>query len=289
MRRLVALALLAACGGRAAPSSSGTPGSPGRASTRDRDAAHAPAESLDWLEGRWASEGAEPSIEHWVRAGDRWVGIGLRASGGRTAGFEVMTIARKGGRLVFTGMPDGRAAVDFAAVGQGGERVEFGNPSHDFPQTVRYWREGGGLRAEAAAPGARTLEYAWSASGAGRAVALEQADLAFAAAVAQRGVDAWVEHFEPEGAQWDDRPVVGREAIRALMAPVFARPGFRLDWKPVASGMSPAGDLGYTVGTAIGSATGRPSFTTVYATIWRRQPDGSWKVYFDVGWVTGGG
>ena len=71
------------------------------------------------------------------------------------------------------------------------------------------------------------------------------------------------------------------------MEPLFAK-GVQIEWAPVASGLSPAGDLGYTVGTSRYTApdasgarveTGRGS----YVSIWRKQSDGGWKVLFDTG------
>jgi ketosteroid isomerase-like protein len=97
-----------------------------------------------------------------------------------------------------------------------------------------------------------------------------------------------VHWFDPEGVQWRDGPVAGPERIRQLMAPSFARPDFRLTWTPVASGMSPAGDLGYTIGrsraTWTDAGAAAPPYCGSYATIWRRQADGSWRVLFDAGW-----
>lgn len=56
----------------------------------------------------------------------------------------------------------------------------------------------------------------------------------------------------------------------------------RLAWAPIASGRGEA--LGFTIGKATFTAD-RPedSRRSTYATIWRRQGDGSWKVLFDTG------
>lgn len=237
------------------------------------------------MEGRWESRLADAASEHWTRAGDRWVGIGLTTRSGKTVGFEILTVSVKDGRLVYTAMPNGRSQIDFPAGALEGEQVEFANPSHDFPKSLRYWRKGDQLFAQASAPSTSPLDYSWQLTGPGKIDALEQADLAFAADVARGGADAWAAWFDAEGAQWNDEPVVGREAVKALMTPVFARPGFRLQWKPRASGLSPAGDVGYTIGLGVVSADEIATFHTVYATIWRRQADGTWKVLYDVGWT----
>jgi ketosteroid isomerase-like protein len=58
----------------------------------------------------------------------------------------------------------------------------------------------------------------------------------------------------------------------------------RLDWAPIASGKS--GDLGFTVGKAtFTGAKPDDGWRSTYVTIWRRQPDGAWKVLFDTGRV----
>ncbi|MGH7539727.1 MAG: DUF4440 domain-containing protein [Gemmatimonadota bacterium] len=70
------------------------------------------------------------------------------------------------------------------------------------------------------------------------------------------------------------------------MEPAFAEPGYRLDWEPARAELAASGELGYTIGsyqrthvvegdTIIGTGT--------YLTVWRRQPDGAWRVELDLG------
>ena len=78
---------------------------------------------------------------------------------------------------------------------------------------------------------------------------LMKADADFDAAVAEKGIDAWVASFAEDGLMFRaGEPVHGRAAIRELMAPAFATPGFSLRWKPVAADIAASGDLGYTYG-----------------------------------------
>ena len=56
----------------------------------------------------------------------------------------------------------------------------------------------------------------------------------------------------------------------------------KLDWRPAYAGIARSGDLGFTTGPFLqrggdGRALGH------YFTVWRRQPDGSWKWIFDGG------
>jgi ketosteroid isomerase-like protein len=275
------MCLASACGSASAPVSAPVSAPPPPAAD--------PLADVAWMEGRWQTGTAQQGgAEHWTRVGDALHGIGFIARGGKSQIFEVLVISRKNGALTYTAMPAGQKLVDFPLLDRGERKVTFANPKHDFPRSLHYEREGDTLRAQAAAPGAGTEHYSWQLAGAGRAEELEAADRAFAGDVAARGLDAWVHWFDPEGVQWRDGPVTGPERIRHLMAPAFARADFRILWTPVASGMSPAGDLGYTIGTSriTWSEDGVPAppYCGSYATIWRRQVDGSWRVLFDAGW-----
>jgi ketosteroid isomerase-like protein len=115
--------------------------------------------------------------------------------------------------------------------------------------------------------------------------AVMQADRDFAAATKARGIEGWVAYFAPNGSQVDPEGkfVTGPEAIRGFMGPVFARPGFELKWWPTAGEISTGGKLGYTWGRYERVLNGEVVGTGNYATVWEKQPDGSWKVLFDTG------
>ena len=131
---------------------------------------------------------------------------------------------------------------------------------------------------------------ALAAGGAGHpADALMRADADFDQATAEKGIDGWVSCFAEDGAMMPagGNIVRGREAIRALMAPSFANPGFSLRWKPVGAEISSADDLGYTFGTYIATSAGPDGKLATrygkYLTVWKKQADGSWKVVNDIG------
>ena len=111
---------------------------------------------------------------------------------------------------------------------------------------------------------------------------LEAADLAFAADTKARQVDGWMAAFDPQGAMGRAGKRIEGEAIREAMKDTLAE-GV-LAWSPIASG-SDDGALGYTVGKATYTPNkpGDPSWASTYITIWRHQPDGTWKVLFDTG------
>ncbi len=119
------------------------------------------------------------------------------------------------------------------------------------------------------------------------AAEIRDADVAFAKATAERGVDGWVSWFADSGMQViAGRNVVGRAAIRELMAPSLGDTTRTLTWHPVSAEASEDGDLGYTVGRWDRSVRMRDSTVVThgsYVTIWRKQGDGTWKVVLDVG------
>ncbi|RYD47421.1 MAG: hypothetical protein EOP60_17500 [Sphingomonadales bacterium] len=119
-------------------------------------AAPASAQKLpDWLLGSWCTDpdtAGRATCETWVRDKDRDVLIGRSEAGvlgGPAQLLERMRIAAEGGRLVFHADPTGQEGGDFiAATGQPARSLRFENAAHDYPQVVRYWRDGATLRAE---------------------------------------------------------------------------------------------------------------------------------------------
>jgi hypothetical protein len=167
----------------------------------------------------------------------------------------------------------------------------FTAPDHDDPQRIHYQRDGRHLRAGVGATERFDDVVVTLAARRWRsAPALEAADRAFAAAVRGAGdvagrLEAWRGWFAPDGAQWDEegeRLVTREDGMTELMRPTLSG---TLAWDPTASGLAPAGDLGFTVGgwswtAPSGSA---PALTGGYVTVWAKQPDGQWRVRFDTG------
>ena len=124
-------------------------------------------------------------------------------------------------------------------------------------------------------------------NGAGAALAIRNADIAFAKATAERGVDGWVSYFADSGVMViPGRNVVGRAAIRELMAPSLGDTTRTLTWRPVSVEVSPGGNLGYSIGRWDRTARVRDSTIAThgsYVTIWRKQGDGTWKAVLDIG------
>jgi ketosteroid isomerase-like protein len=119
---------------------------------------------------------------------------------------------------------------------------------------------------------------------------LMDADRAFAQNTSDRGIDGWVDAFAEDGVQLPDhQPIArGKAAVREVMEHLLSDPTNKLRWEPDHASVSASGDLGYTIGHATLSKVGPSGSEAViaklkYATVWKRQADGHWRVAVDVG------
>jgi ketosteroid isomerase-like protein len=117
-------------------------------------------------------------------------------------------------------------------------------------------------------------------------VSLVEAERAFSRTSVERGVrESFLAFFADDGINFQPHPTNTREALLKRPAPA-TRPPVTLYWEPVFADVSRAGDLGYTTGPyrlSDRSAERRPTQHGYYFSIWKRQPDGAWKVVVDVG------
>jgi ketosteroid isomerase-like protein len=118
--------------------------------------------------------------------------------------------------------------------------------------------------------------------------ALLQADAAWAQAASAKDLDGTIS-FLADGASTfppNATMVTGEVALRELWAEEFATPGFAVSWQASTAEVSAGGDLGYTVGTYEGTMNdpeGNPvTDRGKYVTVWKKQPDGSWKAVADI-------
>jgi hypothetical protein len=112
-----------------------------------------------WMAGCWErSSGEKWTEECWTspRAGIM-LGGGRSGTGDRLGDWEVMQIVlnQPAGdgpivRMAFWGAPGGQNPTMFAWSPSEGPGVTFVNETHDYPQRIRYWREGKELVAEIA-------------------------------------------------------------------------------------------------------------------------------------------
>lgn len=131
-----------------------------------------PAAMPGWLAGCWEQLGGEAWTEEcWTTPrGGIQIGSGRTGKGDKLGGWESMQIIRgEDGALTFHASPNGAPRVAFAMVSQGAQEVVFANPAHDYPQRVRYWREGELLKAEIAlADGMRAVGFTYRRPGASK-------------------------------------------------------------------------------------------------------------------------
>jgi ketosteroid isomerase-like protein len=109
----------------------------------------------------------------------------------------------------------------------------------------------------------------------------------FAKDVLERGGAGFAAWFAEDGVALGNgaAPLIGRVAI--AKSANWSPKVYQLTWTPTAAVMGPSGDMGYTWGHFEGrskDANGNAVTTTGrYMTIWRKQPDGEWKVTLDAG------
>jgi ketosteroid isomerase-like protein len=104
------------------------------------------------------------------------------------------------------------------------------------------------------------------------------AERAFAADAAVRG---WTAAFRSYAAP--DALMLSPDPVNAQtqLAQIEGDGSTALDWRPAYAGISRSGDFGFTTGPF--QFRGRDGIIGHYFTVWRRQPDGSWKWIFDAG------
>ncbi len=114
---------------------------------------------------------------------------------------------------------------------------------------------------------------------------LLELETAFAKAVEEGGGKAFASWFADDAVTLNNgKPAtLGRGAIAA--SATWDPKQYTLTWTALGAQMGPSNDMGFTWGHYEGRSTGRdgqPVVTTGrYITVWRKLPDGSWKVALD--------
>lgn len=122
---------------------------------------------LAWLVGEWCAEpkAGKQTCERWEpMAKGEMRGVSEIRRGTARTPAETMRIREDGGRLVLHSEPNGQAPADFVSTvpGHGPAELTFENRAHDYPQRVRYWREGEMLMAEISlADGGKPVRWAY--------------------------------------------------------------------------------------------------------------------------------
>lgn len=114
---------------------------------------------------------------------------------------------------------------------------------------------------------------------------LVEAERAFARAAVQNGIrDSFLEYFADDALALTPEPQPAKDRLRTRPARPFSE--LELTWEPRTGDVAAAGDLGWLTGpsTFIDHTASPPRVQHGnYLSIWRRQPDGQWRVFLDVG------
>lgn len=173
----------------------------------------------------------------------------------------------------------------------GGGTFTAADGTQRFSRTMAYWRNEGGAWKVAAfvvnLPGrpAQPLPAGFVAQdptpirGAADVEEVMQADRDFSAQSVAHGPAAAFRDWAAADGILLGGPFYGPQALYDVMRPG----GGSLVWGPVAGGIAPSGDLGFTVGVARSTADDGTRGYSKYLTVWRRQPGGHWRFVADGG------
>ena len=101
-------------------------------------------------------------------------------------------------------------------------------------------------------------------------------------------LDAIMSHWDEDAVMLPpDMPALeGKAAIRGFVEAAMAVPGFAIRWEPLSVHVASGGDMAYMIErnvTTVSDSLGNPieSHGKV-VTVWRKNPDGSWKNVIDM-------
>jgi ketosteroid isomerase-like protein len=135
------------------------------------------------------------------------------------------------------------------------------------------WRAAAALAAFAALP---------AAAGPAAVRSLVAAERAFSALSVEKGIRAsFLTYLAPSSVVFRPTPTDGRKAV--MSRPATTTP--TLIWEPSFAEVSAAGDLGYDSGPweLRYPAGGQPTLHGHFISVWKKQPDGAWRVVVDIG------
>ena len=113
------------------------------------------------------------------------------------------------------------------------------------------------------------------------ATQLRVAEEAFARTMADRDHAAFVSFLAEEAVFFGrSSDLRGRDAVAAAWKPLFEGTAAPFSWRPEVAAVLDSGSLGLTSGPVF-APDGKRIGT--FNSVWRRSPDGSWKIVFDRG------
>jgi Domain of unknown function (DUF6265) len=129
-----------------------------------------PQELPGWMTGGWERiDGEKWADEFWTPPrGGMMMGSSRTGKSERLTFWELMRIVREAdGKIAFIAIAGDQKPVRFTAASAKPNEIIFENAAHDFPQRIRYWREGRELRAEISLiDGSKAVPFAFTPMGA---------------------------------------------------------------------------------------------------------------------------
>lgn len=103
-----------------------------------------PTDALAWLAGCWEWRSASGAVqEHWSSAtGGMLLGFSRTIRRDTVREYEFVRIYGVGDTLVYEAQPSRQPRAEFRAVPPFEPEIVFENPTHDFPQRIKYRRVG---------------------------------------------------------------------------------------------------------------------------------------------------
>jgi ketosteroid isomerase-like protein len=110
---------------------------------------------------------------------------------------------------------------------------------------------------------------------------LRATEEAFARTMADRDHEAFVSFLADETVFFGPGGEIrGKEAVAAAWKAFYQGPNAPFSWRPESATVLDSGGLGLTSGPVIAAGGNRVG---TFNSVWRKEPDGSWKVIFDRG------
>ncbi len=103
-----------------------------------------------WMAGCWEQKNGESWVEEcWTGVrGGQMMGSSRTGEGEVLGWYEHVRITSEADGTTYCALPKGQAGGCFKATKATDTEIVFENDAHDYPQRIRYWREGKGLAAE---------------------------------------------------------------------------------------------------------------------------------------------
>ena len=120
-------------------------------------------------------------------------------------------------------------------------------------------------------------------SAADPAAALKSADAGWSKATESRNLDQFMSFVRDDISMCgpDGKWIQGKAVVREGWSKMLADPSFKLSWTAESAEVSKDGKMGYTRGTFSGNMGGKPMGGS-YATVWKKDSDGKWRVLVDI-------